>query len=109
FRAHRPQERTLQGVPIQKHRGRGQNNRHPRQGYSPQRSGGRKERMLYLFVALFLFFDAVLIHLLVCRKQSKQGELLLKLFFLIAGVNLAICWVMFYFLAKFTHGSSSIW
>ena len=29
--------------------------------------------------------------------------------FLIAGVNLAVCWVVFNFLFKASHGSSSIW
>jgi hypothetical protein len=56
--------------------------------------------MLYLFVALFFFFDAVLIHLLVCRN-GKEGGLLLKIFFLIAGVNLVLCWMAFFALAKF--------
>jgi hypothetical protein len=64
--------------------------------------------MLYFVVALFFFFDAVLIHLLVCRQAKKEG-LLLKLFIAIAGVNLLVCWVMFYFLLKFTSGSTSLW
>jgi len=64
--------------------------------------------MLYLFVALFFFFDAVLIHLLVCRRAKEEG-LLLKLFILIAGINLVLCWAVFYFFLHAVQSSGSFW
>ncbi len=63
--------------------------------------------MLYILVALFLFFDAVAIHIVVCRNAKEEG-LFLKIFFVIALVNLLICWMIFYlFLIK--HAALSIW
>gem|GEM_PF-1486459 len=52
--------------------------------------------MLYVFVTLFFFLDAVVMHLLVCRRKA-QG-LFLKLFFSIAFMNLVLAWVVFWFL-----------
>ncbi len=65
--------------------------------------------MLYLFVALFFFFDAVVIHILVCR-QSKEEGLFLKVFFLIAGINLAVCWVIYQLvLVKYASAAFNMW
>jgi hypothetical protein len=66
--------------------------------------------MLYLFVALFLFFDAVVIHILVCRQSRQEGQLLLKIFFLIAGFNLVLCWAVYLLVfAKYASASFNVW
>jgi hypothetical protein len=65
--------------------------------------------MLYFLVALFFFFDAVVIHILVCR-QSKEEGLFLKIFFIIAGVNLMLCWVVYQLvLTKYVSAAFNIW
>jgi hypothetical protein len=63
--------------------------------------------MLYILVALFFFLDAVAIHILVCRNAKEEG-LFLKIFFVIAGVNLALCW-MAYYLVLIKYDASNIW
>jgi len=64
--------------------------------------------MLYIVVMLLFFFDAVLIHLLVCRRSRQEG-LFLKNFIAIAGVNLGVCWLVFLWLLHRSAGAPGVW
>ena len=59
--------------------------------------------MLYICVAFFFFLDAVVIHLMLCRRKSEG--LFLKLFLVIAFANLILMWIVFWFLAHQFNGA----
>lgn len=65
--------------------------------------------MFDILIMLFFFLDAVIIHLLVCRKHAGKGLLLMP-FVGIAFVNLFLMGLVFWFLGKTSSsGVTSLW
>jgi len=65
--------------------------------------------MFYLTVMLLFFILSVFIHIVICRNRKLKG-LWVKLFCMIAAVNLFLCWGIFLLLGRsIALNAASIW
>jgi hypothetical protein len=64
--------------------------------------------MFYLLAAMGFFFIAVFIHIQICRAKRSQAGLWVKLFCVIAGFGLGLCWLAFVAFHHVPH-RSGLW